>query len=154
MSTNLFASESLLIARLREALPSAVQALTAPYLEDLDDLETRARRMPAVFVMNQGAIALDAPEGSAPARRLRLRERWALIVGTQDKRDLLSGAGARAAGGELADIVIGAVHGWRPSERGRAFVFERAMPPFFLEHGTQLLPLLFTLDIARVSAGD
>ncbi|MCK7574599.1 MAG: hypothetical protein MZV65_00865 [Chromatiales bacterium] len=46
---NLFALESPLIARLTETLPAGVQVLAAPYLEDLRDLEQRAKRPPAAL---------------------------------------------------------------------------------------------------------
>lgn len=144
---NLFALEPLLVRRLTEALPAGVQVLTAPYLEDLRDLEQYARRLPAVFVMHLDG---DPVAGPRPLTGLRLQQRWAVVVATHNRADLPSGAAARLQAGELAWGALNALHGWRPLERARSLDFSRLLAPLFIKGGLQLLPLVFTHETPRL----
>ena len=145
---NLFALESPLIARLTETLPAGVQVLAAPYLEDLRDLEQRARRLPAVFVMHLDGVPAEPKAGSSLG--LRLAQRWAVVIATHNRAELTTGAPARLQAGALAWSAIGALHGWRPLERAKPLTLTRLLAPLFFEGGLQLLPLVFTHETPRL----
>lgn len=147
---NIFAIEQPLLDRLRQALPSEVQVLTAPYLEDLRDLQQRARRVPAVFVMYVDGV----PVGQGASFALRLVQRWSLVVATLNRADVLSGAPARQQAGELAWQVIGLLHGWRPDPQTRPMQCQRILSPIYLDGGLQLLPLVFAHETPRIGAID
>lgn len=145
---NLFALEPLLIARLAETLPPEVQVLTAPYFDDLNDLESRARRLPAAIVMALDGVPVGDGKGAVQA--LRLVQRWSVVLATRERADALSGASGRLLAGELASTVIDALHGWQPAPRTKPLALARVLSPLFREGGWQVLPLLFTHETPRV----
>lgn len=151
MTPQVLAAEPVILARLQAELPAGAGVHAAPRLEDLEDLKERPRRLPAVYLMYLGGTSPD--DARAPAAGLRLREEWAVIVATQDFTRVEEGAAARAAGGELADAVIGALHGWRPLARLRPLRCDRILPPLY-DAGLSLIPIIFTHESARRAATD
>lgn len=146
--SNLFALEPLLIERLTAVLPPEVAVLTAPYLADLGDLEGRTRHLPAVFLMHLDGTPVEAPAGASYG--LRLAQRWAVVLAVLERSAQPQGAVARWQTGELGWTVVGALHGWRPIERGRVVQLARVLSTLYRPGGLQLLPLIFHHETPRL----
>ena len=145
---NLFALEPLLIARLQAVLPPEAQVLTAPYMADLAELETRGVKLPAVYVMHLDGVPIEAPHGSRFG--LRLVQRWAVVAAVLERSVQPQATAARSQAGELGEAIVQALHGYLPVTPGKALALARVLFPLYRAGGLQLLPLIFTYETPRV----
>lgn len=99
------ALEPLLVARLREQLPTNVMVFTA---SELAKIEAKAQYTPAVHVVNTGHDVSEANN------LVEITEKWLTVIAVRHAGDTVGGQGARASAGPIMSAVWDALHGWKP----------------------------------------
>ncbi len=141
---NFLAAESLLIARLRDVLPTDVHVLSAADLSGVADTQ---QPTPAVHVIYTGYQVADTRTGAAAA----IDQQWLTIVVTRNVADIEQGFHARQAAGPLAAQVMDALYRHRLKQGGKSFGagplrMASAPAPGFLD-GHFYLPLGWTVGV-------
>lgn len=130
--------ESDIVTRLRSELPSTVHVLTSATMAAAPRHLT-----PVACVFYQGfeSKSLDAYDS------IQIAQRWTVAVVSRNVGDA-AGSGARADAGEVADLVLAALHGWQPASATMPMMLTSDPGPEF-EAGIQIVQLGFSTEITR-----
>lgn len=137
--------EPLMIARLRERVPAALDVLAAA---DMAAVEEKKMRFPALHVYYMGD-KLDDRAGDG--QFAEVEQTWGVVVAVRH----LSGALAqRNAAGDLISAVLSALQGWLPGEDYSRMTRINAPAPLYRTGGYVFVPLYFTCRVLTMGAVD
>lgn len=137
MSTDYFAAEPLIIARLKAAVPALRTVLG---VAELADVPAASQPTPAAFVIYDGD-ELGATSSSGAAQIVK--QRWLVVIAvSQGKGD---GYDSRRVAGPLVSDTLAALQGWAPA--GYREMHRVGGPGPAYVNGVAYLPLAFTAQM-------
>lgn len=139
--------ESILVDRIKEAVPKGTHVLTA---NDLAGVREHGQMTPAVHVYPDATrpdsteIIRAAP--GTPAQQ-RVTQTWAVVVVTRNASNQRSAEHARSDASELLTLMVATLLGWLPDKAFTRLFLAAAPRPFFGAGGVVYFPLLFTTSM-------
>lgn len=138
-SANFLALEPILVARLREFLPSTVHVLAA---KDLVGISEAVQPTPAVHVLYRG-YRRGEPK---PALRVELAQIWWTVIAVRNVRDVGAGTDVRAEAGPLITATIAALDRYQPGAGFESLHLDNA-PDAGYRAGHGYFPLGWRVDL-------
>lgn len=113
LDTDWLAPGALIVERLRAEVP-ALRLVAA--IDELNDLDARAKQTPAAFVAYDGdRLAEATPSGCSEAGA----QRWLVVLAVRNARAGGDNAGLPQHAGPLLPQIANALRGWAPGDAGR-----------------------------------
>lgn len=107
ISDNFLAPEAAIVQRLQDT----VQAELVGTARDMEQIDERAQRTPAVYVLFDG---LQPQETAGSGQVQRIEQTWMVVGAVRNIEDQAGGSAAREDAGRLLSQILAALQGYKP----------------------------------------